>query len=113
MSAAEDCTSHRSVFISDLHLGTRGARTEFLIDFLATIQSENLFLVGDIVDGWRLRKSWYWDATHDEILRLVLRHARHGAAVTFIQATMTTGCATGCRWGWRSPACAWPGRRSP
>jgi len=76
--------SYRSVFISDLHLGTRGARTDFLIDFLATMQCSHLYLVGDIVDGWRLRKSWYWDAAHDEVLRLVLKHARSGAQVTYI-----------------------------
>ena len=77
-------TPYRSVFISDLHLGTRGARTDFLIDFLGTVQCSHLYLVGDIVDGWRLRKSWYWDAAHDEVLRLVLTHARSGTAVTYI-----------------------------
>ncbi len=82
----ESCAAYayRSVFISDLHLGTRGARTDFLVDFLQSMRCENLYLVGDIIDGWRLRKVWFWDAAHDEILRLVLRHARHGAAVTYI-----------------------------
>ena len=52
---------YRSIFISDTHLGTRDCRTDFLSDFLRRTTSENLFLVGDIVDGWRLRKSWFWD----------------------------------------------------
>ena len=64
----------RAVFISDVHLGTRGCRSEFLIDFLRTISCEQMFLVGDIIDGWRLRKSWYWDSDCDEVLRLILRH---------------------------------------
>lgn len=75
---------YRAVFISDLHLGTRGARTDFLVDFLRRVSCGHLYLVGDIVDGWRLRRSWYWDAAHDEVLRLVLRHARSGTAVTYI-----------------------------
>jgi len=77
-------TTYRSVFISDLHLGTRGCRSDFLADFLGGMSCENLFLVGDIVDGWRLRKSWYWDAAHDKVIRLILRHARNGAKVTYV-----------------------------
>ena len=75
---------YRAVFISDTHLGTRGCRSDFLADFLGQMSCEHLFLVGDIVDGWRLRKSWYWDASHDKVIRLILRHARNGAAVTYI-----------------------------
>ena len=74
----------RAVFISDTHLGTRGCRGEFLADFLRRISCEHMFLVGDIIDGWRLRKSWYWDRSHDEVLRLILGHARGGAQVTYI-----------------------------
>ena len=76
--------AYRSVFISDLHLGTRGAKTDFIIEFLSSMTCKHLYLVGDIVDGWRMRKSWYWNAAHDEILRLVLKHARNGTAVTYI-----------------------------
>jgi UDP-2,3-diacylglucosamine pyrophosphatase LpxH len=75
---------YRSVFISDTHLGTRGCRSEFLADFLQRISCYNLFLVGDIIDGWRLRKSWYWDAAHDSVLRLILHQARGGTQVTYI-----------------------------
>ena len=74
----------RTVFISDLHLGTRGCRSDFLVDFLSRVRCEKLFLVGDIIDGWRLRKSWYWDTMHDEVLRLILKHARHGTEVTYV-----------------------------
>ena len=75
---------YRSVFISDTHLGTKGCRSDFLADFLARMQCDHLYLVGDIVDGWRLRKSWYWDQAHDRVVRLILRHARNGTAVTYI-----------------------------
>jgi UDP-2,3-diacylglucosamine pyrophosphatase LpxH len=75
---------YRSIFISDTHLGTRGCRGDFLADFLRRSSAQNLFLVGDIIDGWRLRKSWYWDEFHDDVLRQILRHARGGSKVTYI-----------------------------
>jgi UDP-2,3-diacylglucosamine pyrophosphatase LpxH len=75
---------YRSIFISDTHLGTRGCRGDFLADFLRRTSARNLFLVGDIIDGWRLRKSWYWDEHHDDVLRQILRHARNGTKVTYI-----------------------------
>ncbi len=76
--------SYRAIFISDVHLGTRGCRAAFLADFLRRVSCQHLYLVGDIIDGWRLRKSWYWDPSHDEVLRLVLRHSRAGTEVTYI-----------------------------
>ena len=74
----------RTIFISDTHLGTRGCRSDFLADFLSRVSCQHMFLVGDIIDGWRLRKSWYWDEQHDRVLRLILAHARGGAEVTYI-----------------------------
>ena len=84
MHTIEQKRRYRTVFLSDLHLGTRGCRTDFLVDFLNRVECERLFLVGDIVDGWRLRKSWYWDRSHDEVIRLLLRAAREGTEVTYI-----------------------------
>ena len=75
---------YRSIFISDLHLGTRGCRSDFLVSFLRSVECKQLYLVGDIVDGWRLRKSWYWDDGHDEVIRLILQMARQGTEVTYI-----------------------------
>src|SRR6195952_5272701 len=74
----------RTIFISDTHLGTRGCRSEFLADFLLRSSCHHLFLVGDIIDGWRLRKSWYWDKSHDDVLQQIVRHARAGTDVTYI-----------------------------
>src|SRR4249919_581527 len=57
----------RAVWISDTHLGTPGCKAELLLDFLKSIECETLFLVGDIVDGWRLKKGWYWPARHNDL----------------------------------------------
>ena len=75
---------YRCVFISDTHLGTRGCRGAFLAGFLRQTSCDQLYLVGDIIDGWRLRKSWYWDESHDEVLRQILLKARSGTEVTYI-----------------------------
>ncbi len=91
MNAFPERLRVRSVFISDLHLGTRDARTDFLADFLRSVTCENLFLVGDIVDCWRLRRSWFWDAAHDEVVRLLLRQAQGGAVVTYIPGNHDEG----------------------
>jgi UDP-2,3-diacylglucosamine pyrophosphatase LpxH len=80
----QNITAYRSIFISDTHLGTRGCRADFLADFLKSVSCENLYLVGDIIDGWRLRRSWFWDRHHDEVLRLILRAARGGTNVVYV-----------------------------
>ena len=75
---------YRSVFISDIHLGTRGSRADFLADFLRRTSAEHIYLVGDIIDGWRLRRGWYWDRHHDDVINLLLRHARAGTKITYV-----------------------------
>jgi UDP-2,3-diacylglucosamine pyrophosphatase LpxH len=75
---------YRTVWISDIHLGTRGCNAELLVDFLRSIQCETLFLVGDIVDGWRLRKGWYWPDAHNEVVRRILKMAHRGTRVVFV-----------------------------
>jgi len=72
MPTRDDPMQVRSVFISDCHLGTRGSRSDMLLDFLARVRCEQLYLVGDVVDGWRLRKSWYWHGEFDAVIRAVL-----------------------------------------
>jgi UDP-2,3-diacylglucosamine pyrophosphatase LpxH len=84
MNAPVRLRQYRTIFISDVHLGTRGCRSDFLVDFLRNVECDHLYLVGDIVDGWRLRKSWYWDPSHDEVIRLILRKAQAGTRVTYI-----------------------------
>ena len=74
----------RTIWISDVHLGTRGCQAKLLLNFLRQSESEHLFLVGDIVDGWRLEKSWYWPQTHNDVVQSFLAKARAGTEVTFI-----------------------------
>ena len=84
MQNADTKSRYRSVFISDLHLGTRGCRSDFLINFLSRVECDQLYLVGDVVDGWRLRKTWYWPDEFDEVVRLILDKAARGTQVTYI-----------------------------
>lgn len=74
----------RTIWISDIHLGTRGCNAELLLDFLRAHECETLYLVGDIVDGWRLRKGWYWPEAHNEVVRRVLKMAHRGTRVVLI-----------------------------
>ncbi|WP_247880953.1 UDP-2,3-diacylglucosamine diphosphatase [Skermanella sp. TT6] len=75
---------YRSIWISDVHLGTRGCQADLLLDFLRCHESEYLYLVGDIVDGWRLKRSWYWPQAHNDVVQKLLRRARKGAKVFYI-----------------------------
>lgn len=75
---------YRTVWISDLHLGTRGCNARMLVDFLRSIQCDTLYLVGDIVDGWRLKKGWYWPDAHNEVVRRILKMAHRGTRVVFV-----------------------------
>lgn len=77
-------TRYRAIFISDVHLGTRGCKADILLDFLRHTESDYLYLVGDIVDGWRLRKSWYWVQSHNDVIQKVLRKARKGTKIFYI-----------------------------
>jgi UDP-2,3-diacylglucosamine pyrophosphatase LpxH len=74
----------RTVWISDIHLGTAGCQAELLCDFLQSIECETLYLVGDIVDGWRLKKGWYWPDQHNEVVRRLLKMAHRGTRVVYI-----------------------------
>jgi UDP-2,3-diacylglucosamine pyrophosphatase LpxH len=84
MQTTDPKRRYRTIFLSDVHLGTKGCRSDFLLDFLRRTDCERLYLVGDIIDGWRLRKSWYWTAEFDEVLRQILTMARRGVEVTYI-----------------------------
>jgi UDP-2,3-diacylglucosamine pyrophosphatase LpxH len=75
---------YRSVFISDVHLGTRGCQAELLLDFIRHLECDRLYLVGDIVDGWKMRTGWYWPQSHNDVVQKVLRLARRGVAVIYV-----------------------------
>jgi UDP-2,3-diacylglucosamine pyrophosphatase LpxH len=74
----------RAIWISDIHLGTRGCQAEMLLDFLKHTESDYLYLVGDIVDGWQLKKRWFWPQAHNDVIQKILRRARKGAKIFFI-----------------------------
>jgi UDP-2,3-diacylglucosamine pyrophosphatase LpxH len=84
MGAEASSHRYRTVFISDVHLGTRGCQAELLLDFIRTIECETLFLVGDIIDGWKLRGGWFWPQAHNDVVQKLLRFARKGVTVVYI-----------------------------
>lgn len=75
---------YRAIWISDVHLGTAGCKAEFLLDFLRFNESWDLYLVGDIIDGWQLKKNWYWKQSHNDVVQKVLRKSRKGTRVTYV-----------------------------
>jgi UDP-2,3-diacylglucosamine pyrophosphatase LpxH len=75
---------YRTIWISDIHLGTRGCNAAMLIDFLDNVDSETLYLVGDIVDGWQLKKRFYWPTGHNDIVWRIMKRARRGTRVVYI-----------------------------
>ena len=75
---------HRTIFISDVHLGTRGCKADLLADFLVRNSCETLFLVGDIVDGWRLKRRWYWPDAHNRVIEALLRKIDAGTRVVYV-----------------------------
>jgi len=81
--AASECR-YRSIWISDIHLGTRGCNAELLLDFLRRTESDYLYLVGDIIDVWRMRRAWYWHQTHNDVIQKILRKARKGTRVIYV-----------------------------
>lgn len=76
--------SFRTIWISDFHLGTKRAQTEALLDFIANCECQTMYLVGDIIDNWALKKSWQWDQTHNDVIQKLLRKARKGTKVVYI-----------------------------
>jgi UDP-2,3-diacylglucosamine pyrophosphatase LpxH len=74
----------RTLFLSDVHLGMRGCQAERLIDFLRHHKAETYYLIGDIVDGWALKASWYWPQAHNDVVQKLLREARKGARIIYV-----------------------------
>ncbi len=75
---------HRTIFISDVHLGTRGCKAEMLVDFLSKNTCSTLYLVGDIIDGWQLKRRWFWTETQERVLLEILKKADEGVRVIYI-----------------------------
>ncbi|MBX3453122.1 UDP-2,3-diacylglucosamine diphosphatase [Ferrovibrio sp.] len=84
MNMALRPAKYRAIWISDIHLGTRGCKADLLLEFLRHTESDILYLVGDIVDGWRLKRSWYWNQSHNDVVQKLLRKARKGTQVIYV-----------------------------
>lgn len=75
---------YRTLWISDVHLGTPGCKAEHLVDFLKHVECERLYLVGDIIDGWKLRSNWFWPQEHTNVVRNILTKAKRGTKVFYV-----------------------------
>ena len=75
---------YRTVWISDVHLGFSGCKAEFLLDFLHSTRCDQLYLVGDIIDVWCMKKRLYWPQEHNNVVRTLLGKAKHGTRVVYI-----------------------------
>jgi UDP-2,3-diacylglucosamine pyrophosphatase LpxH len=84
MLTAAGMRRFRALFISDVHLGSRGCQAEQLLDFLRYHDADSIYLVGDIVDGWQLKSSWYWPQAHNDVVQKLLRQARKGARIIYL-----------------------------
>jgi UDP-2,3-diacylglucosamine pyrophosphatase LpxH len=80
----EQTQRFRAIFISDLHLGTRRAQCDMILDFLRRTESDYLYIVGDLIDSWSLKKTWYWDQKHNDVIQKLLRKGRKGTRVIYL-----------------------------
>lgn len=87
---------YRTVFVSDLHLGMRNAQAEAFLDFLRRVDADTYYLVGDIVDFWKVKRGPYWPQSHNDCLQKILRKARKGARVIFIPGNHDDGLREYC-----------------
>ena len=84
MTESEPERRFRTLFISDVHLGTRGCQADRLLDFLQYHDADTIYLVGDIVDGWALKANWYWPQAHNDVVQKLLRKARKGSRIIYV-----------------------------
>lgn len=86
-----DLKNYKTIFISDIHLGSKACRAALLLDFLKHNDSEKLYLVGDIVDGWRLKRKWYWPQSHNDVVQKILRKARKSTEIIYVPGNHDEG----------------------
>ncbi len=79
-----DSIAVRTLFLSDIHLGTRGCQAQLLLEFLKRYDVETIYLVGDIIDGWRLKSGWYWPQAHNDVVQKLLRRVHKGAKLIYV-----------------------------
>jgi UDP-2,3-diacylglucosamine pyrophosphatase LpxH len=74
----------RSLFVSDVHLGTKGSQAGLFFDFLRKHDADTLYIIGDLIDGWRLKRSWYWPESHNDVIQCLLKKGRDGTRIVYI-----------------------------
>ncbi len=74
----------RALFVSDVHLGTKGSQAALFADFLRKHDAETIYIVGDLIDGWRLRRGWYWPESHNDVIQCLLKKGRDGTRIIYI-----------------------------
>jgi UDP-2,3-diacylglucosamine pyrophosphatase LpxH len=79
-----DVVRVRTLFLSDLHLGTKGCQADALLEFLRRYDAETIYLVGDIIDGWRLKTGWYWPQSHNDVVQKLMRKVRKGTSLVYV-----------------------------
>ena len=84
LGTKRDPLHFRTIWISNVHLGTPGCQAQRLLEFLRATESETLYLVGDIIDGWQLKRRWYWEQSHNNVVQTVLKKAKKGTNVIFV-----------------------------
>ncbi len=84
MAEDADALRVRTLFLSDIHLGTKGCQAELLLDFMREVDADEIYLVGDIVDGWKLRSGWYWPQSHNDVVQKLLRKVRKGSRLVYV-----------------------------
>lgn len=89
-------TTYRTIFISDVHLGTRACQAEMLIEFLCDHEAETIYLVGDIVDFWRIKRGAIWPQAHNNVLQKLLSKARNGSRIIYIPGNHDEGLRDYC-----------------
>ena len=77
-------THHRTIWLSDIHLGNKDCKTDYLLDFLLKNKADTLILVGDIIDLWSLKNKHYWPESHNQIIGLLLEQANAGTRIIYI-----------------------------
>jgi len=80
----EPTSRYRSLFISDVHLGTKGCQSRLLLELLRDVDADQIYLVGDIIDGWRLKSGWYWPQEHNDVVQKLLRKVRKGVKLFYV-----------------------------
>ena len=80
----KDRKQYRAIFISDVHLGTKYSNAELLLEFLKSTEADHYYLVGDIIDGWMMRKKVYWPQEHNNVIQFFLKQSKKSVRVTFV-----------------------------